>query len=435
VGATWSVSGGALSARNASKTPNPPPLTMLSFLSRFALAAGLVVGAASTAQAQVCAPDNLDGSACCAPALLNLPAFPQMPGQNGLWICFDNCQPALQKQFCVALGKPQPILGGGGQICGEYNIRFQLRDCGTGLMHWTGGMRATYSRNWLESQGAAGTTPNLTVYRFIVNGDLVPTINVPNNACERPASLNVYSRVYFSGHVDYALDCATNQWSVAWAINHECDQVHHTAASARPAPAIGFDPAKSYSFVGPAAGFVVAPNNTLVSNGPITQGSIRWNNWGALPAICTLRQKAQGNFQANATFCLCGNTTAASPQNVDTTITAQSVCGSSVNNFAGMRFTQKRIGVWTNPNVFPGVEHLLFDFGDQTYVNGCTGTTSVEWFEGSETIGGYPAFDFNLNPLGRQFEDLGSCNTSPSNPARRIGAPHIVNAILNFNLP
>jgi hypothetical protein len=77
----------------------------------------------------------------------------------------------------------------------------------------------------------------------------------------------------------------------------------------------------------------------------------------------------------------------------------------------------------------------LFDFGYLSYVNGCTATTSQEWFEGGETVGGYPATAFTGLPLDPEFEDLGSSNNSTTNPAIRIGAPHFANYLLNFNLP
>ena len=77
----------------------------------------------------------------------------------------------------------------------------------------------------------------------------------------------------------------------------------------------------------------------------------------------------------------------------------------------------------------------MIDLGALTHVNGCTGITSQEWFEGTETIGGFPAFDFSGAALGMQFEDLESCNTSATSTATLIGAPHVPYYMLNFNLP
>jgi hypothetical protein len=45
------------------------------------------------------------------------------------------------------------------------------------------------------------------------------------------------------------------------------------------------------------------------------------------------------------------------------------------------------------------------------------------------------AVDINGLLLDPEFEDLGSCNNSITNPAIRIGAPHVSDYILNFNLP
>lgn len=408
---------------------------MFQTLSRIALALGFTAALATVpASAQgVCGPDNLDGGACCAPAGVILPSFPKIVGTDARWLAFDNCNLALNKGYCVDLGKPQPLMMGGAVYCGQYNIRLQLRDCPTGVLHWSGGLRAQYSRNWQESSVPGAV--NLTVWRFIVNGDLVPSAAVPATPLDRPASLGTYSRLYVSGHIDYALDCGTGQWSVAWAVSHECDQVHHTASSARPAPAGGFDPAKSFSIVGPGTGFVPSTVNTPVSNGPIVQGSFRWNNWAAGTNICTYREPASGVVTALAAYCLCANVFPAASQFINTFVNASGMCGTQVQVTPNMRFTQKRIGTWTNPAVFPGIETVLFDYGTMLLTNGCAGTNTTEWYEGSETIGGFPAYDWAGVNLGRQFEDFGSCNTSPTSAAIRVGAPHVTNSILNFNLP
>jgi hypothetical protein len=406
---------------------------MFSTLSRIALALGLATALTTAPAAAQCGPDNLDGGPCCAPASAVLPNFPKILGTDARWLAFDNCNLALNKLYCVDLGKPMPLSLAGAVYCGQYNIRLQLRDCPTGVLHWSGGLRAQYSRNWQESSIPGAV--NLTVWRFIVNGDLVPSAAVPMTPLDRPASLGTYSRLYVSGHIDYALDCATGQWSVAWAVSHECDQIHHTPASARPAPAGGFDPAKSFSIVGPGTGFVPTPVNTPISNGPIVQGSIRWNNWAAGTNVCTYREPANGSLTALAAFCLCANVAPAAGQFINTFLTASGICGTQVMMTPNNRFTQKRIGTWNNPAVFPGIETVLFDFGSMQLVNGCTGAVTTEWYEGSETIGGFPAFDWAGTTLGRQFEDYGSCNTSPTSAAIRIGAPHVTNSILNFNLP
>lgn len=397
--------------------------------STFLALAGFAL-AAQPAAAQ-CAPDGLNGGPCCAPAAVNLPLFPQRPQENASFICFDSCQPMLNKLYCARLGAPKPVKIAGAIVCGQYDIRYQLLDCATGAVVWSGSMRATYSRNWLEN-AVAGAVP-MTVWRFILNGDLLPGPALPNTPCDRPSCLNQYARVYWTGYIDYALDCATGQWSIAWMLDHECDAIHHPAGSIRPAPAVGLHPSRSFSIVGPGATFVPASAALIQSDGPITQGAMRFNNWAATPAICTFEEPIQGAFVAQNQFCMC--TTAGPGQYISSFVQAQGNCGSSVNPSPLGPVLQKRIGGWTNPNVFPGNEFVFLDFGYLATTGACAGTVSQEWYEGVETIGGFPANDFAGVALGRQFEDFGSCNSSPTSAATRIGAPHVSYFVLNMNLP
>jgi hypothetical protein len=160
---------------------------------------------------------------------------------------------------------------------------------------------------------------------------------------------------------------------------------------------------------------------------------MRWNNWAASPSICMFEEPCQGNLVAQNQFCFCS--TAGANQFISTFVTAQGACGSSVNPSPIGPFLQKRIGGWTAAATYPGPEFLLFDIGYLAHVNACSGAISQQWFEGAETIGGYPAVDFTGIALGRQFEDLESCNRSPTNITTQIGAPHVPYYVLNFNLP
>lgn len=406
---------------------------MFRSLAPLGLALGLLAGAlSSSASAQCGLPDNLDGGPCCAPAAVNLPQFPAMP-LDGLWICFDSCAPVMQKPYCGTIGAPKSVVGGGGVVCGEYTIRYQLRDCLTGQLNWTGGVRGTYSRTWQEF--VPGTNQNFSVWRFLINGDLVPTNAVPNTPCDRPASLNVYSRLYVTGHIDYALDCNTNTWSVAWSLNHECDAVHHTPNSARPAPTSGFDAGRTFSIVGPGIGFVPAPTTTAVAAGNFTSASLRRNNWSAAPGICTYREPLFGGVNPFNPFCVCASIQPAAGQFIDTLVFGQGQCGSGVFPTPNSHFAQKRIGSWTNPGVYPGLQDVSFGFGEMAVGDGCTGATTNEWFEGALTFGGFFAVDIQGLPLGPQFIDLESCNTSPNNASTRIGAAHVSYKLFNSNQP
>jgi hypothetical protein len=320
---------------------------------------------------------------------------------------------------------------GGAFVCGVYDIPVRIRACPFNLTFWGGKLRAYYSRNW-QASSVAGTV-NLTVWRFLINGDLKPTSSLPMNQNVRPACNAAFGVTYFTGYIDYVYDCSTNQWQIAWNLNHECDGVHHSPASARPAPSSGFHPTRSYSFVGPGNTFSIQPINLQVSNGQIIQQAMRKNDWINSPAICTFEEPATGAFTATSDFCQCSGN---GPKQYNMAfVQATGACGSSVQPSPLTMLMQKRLGMWTNPNVYPGIEMLLFDFGYLDHKDGCTGAGAPEWFEGCETIRGYPAVDFTGVNLGTQFEDLGSCNQSPTAPAIFIGAPHVVNYVLNFNLP
>jgi hypothetical protein len=376
-----------------------------------------------------CGPDGLNGGPCCAPAGVVLPQFPATT-MTARWICFDTCQSQFAQTYCSHLGAPNPMQSGGALVCGAYTIRVQLRDCGTTGLIWNGSVNAFYSRNW-QASSLAGAI-NLNVWRFVVNGDLLPGPALPTNNCQRPDCMNQFARLHVSGYVDYAFDCLSGTWQAAWMLTHECDSVHHAAGTARPAPPGGFHPTRSYTVVAPDGGFVVSPASPNQSNGAITQQALRKNNWATSPQICTFEEACAGVFQAQQQFCQCVPTGLS--QYVTTVVNAGGACGSSVAPSAIGLFEQKRIGRWTNSAVYPGGQFVLFDFGWLSTTDGCTGAGSQEWYEGVETIRGYLAYDFAGNPLGNQFEDLASANLSATSQAPRIGAPHVAYWLLNFNL-
>lgn len=400
-------------------------------LARTSSALALILGfalAPSPVRAQ-CGPDGLNAGPCCGLANAVLPQFPAV-NQTVRWICFDTCQASLAQVYCGHLGIPQPLTGGGAFVCGAYTIRVQLKDCGTLGLIWNGSVNAFYSRNW-QASSVPGAI-NLNVWRFVVNGDLLPGPALPTNNCQRPDCMNNYARLYVSGYVDYAFDCINGTWQASWMLDHECDAVHHAPGTVRPAPATGLHPTRSFTVVAPDAGFAVSPTGPNQSNGPISQQAIRKNNWAALPQICTFEESCAGLFQAQNAFCLC--TPTGPGQYVQTSVNAAGACGSTIAPSANGVFEQKRIGRWTNPAVYPGSQFLLFDFGWLATQDGCTGAGTQEWYEGVETIRGYVAYDFAGTPLGSQFEDLASANQSATSAAPRIGAPHVAYWLLNFNL-
>jgi hypothetical protein len=398
------------------------------FFGSFALVTALAL-AAPPARSQ-CGPDGLDGGPCCASTFATVPAIPAMQ-TDARWLCFNGCQVTQNFLDCVTLGPVLPATGGGAVLCGVYNIRFRVKTCGTTNYLWNGSVKAFYSRTWQESSVVGAV--NLQVWRFVVNGDLIPTPLLPTGPCRKPACTSLYTRIYFSGYIDYAFDCLSGGWQVAFALSHECDSIHHRLGTARPAPSSGLHPSRSFSIVGPGSTFVPSSSGTVRSDGPINAEAVRWNNWTPAPQACTFEEPTIGSFLALNEFCFC---TATGPnQYIATFVNANGACGSSVAPDPVMPLMQKRIGGWTSTTQYPGPEFVLFDFGYLRYVNGCTATSSQEWFEGGETVGGFQAVSFTGLPLDPEFEDLGSCNNSTSNPAIRIGAPHVSNYLLNFNLP
>jgi hypothetical protein len=349
------------------------------------------------------------------------------------WLCFDTCQTTLNVPYCAQIGAPAVMRVSNQPLCSAYTIRIRLRTCGTTNYVWLGLVNAFYTRNWQEMPVAGQV---LTVWRFAINGDMLPTTLTPPGPCDRPACLNQYARLYFSGYIDYALDCATNTWQVAFVLSHECDSIHHQPGFSRPAPAGGLHPTRSFSIVCPGvtfAPFVPAAGNPR-SDGAITAEALRWNNWAApAPQACSFEEPANGGFFAQNEFCSCVPTGPA--QYISTNVDAVSVCGSQAVPSPVGPFMQKRIGGWTAAASYPGIEYALFDFGWLAYRNGCSATNTQEWFEGGETVGGYPAVSFAGTPLDPEFEDLGSSNASTTVPAVRIGAPHVSNYLLYLNLP
>ena len=389
-----------------------------------------VLLAAPRASAQ-CGPDGLDGGPCCAATFATLPSFPAMQTDARV-LCFDGCQTALNTLYCANVGAPIPVQSGGAVVCGAYQIRVRLRICGTNNFVWLGFVNAYYSRNWQESSVPGAV--DLEVWRFVINGDFLPTPLLPNTPCDRPGCLGQYSRVYFSGYIDYAFDCVNGGWQVAFALSHECDSIHHAPGTARPAPGAGLHPTRSFSIVGPGSTFLAVPASLNKSDGPITRDALRRNLWGPAPVACSFEEAVMGAFASLNEFCACGPAGAPN-QYVATQVTANGACGSLVQPSPIGVFQQKRIGRWTSATLYPGPEFLLFDFGFLDTTDGCTGAATMEWYEGGETLRGFPAFDFAGLSLDPEFEDLGSCNNSYTNPAIRIGAPHVSNVILNFNLP
>ena len=412
-------------------------MTRLRLLSPVFTLATLVLGAVAPPAKAQCGPDGLDTNPCCTPATATLPVFPAI-NDSSKYICFNSCMPQINQNLCVTINAPVPV-NSGGIVCGLYLIKFTVKTCGTNQNLWTGNLRAHYSRNWEEIDT---TGQSVGVWRFLLNGDFRPTsflLGQPqaSNPCVVPPCRVAFNnRVYVSGYIDYAFDCTSSTWNAAWAFHHECDVIHHPPGSPRAAPANGFHPTRSYTWLGPGTTFQVDPITTPTAFGNVVHDAVRWNDWASLPNICTSDEQAVGQMSILNQTCPCNPIPGIVTQYDETDLRVMGACGSSALTLlpAVVPLLQKRIGSWTNPGVFPGQEFLCMVSGDIDYSNGCNLLSSTEFFEGVTTIGGNFAVGYNGALLDRQFVDLGSSNRNPVNLSRRVGVAHVSEYIMNLNV-
>ncbi|MBI3848142.1 MAG: hypothetical protein HY292_26205 [Planctomycetes bacterium] len=402
-------------------------------ISRLTFVAVLAAGALASRASAQCGPDNLDTLPCCSPLSATLPTFPAIT-QQGRYVCFNSCATAVNQQVCVTINAPVPA-NSGGPICGVYIIRFTFRLCGSGNIIWQGNMRAQYARNWLEGNSAT----RYGVWRFLLNGDLSPTAIVPNVPNAKPPCVaNFANRAYFSGYVDYALDCSTpNTWFAAFALNHDCDKWTHAAGTGRVIGG-GSHAARSYVFMGPSAGFNVDP-----ANGPWITGSgageaMRTNDWPAVPNICRAEEiiLAPAAYIPQTPMCQCLPGALSPTQFNETVIQVQGACGSRFDTsnppIGPFPFAQKAIGYWTIAGTFPSQAHLFIDHGTMLHGDACTSTATTEFMEGVTTLtGGVTLQDYAGNPLGNNLVDLGSSNGVGG--AVQIARPHVVWYLMGMN--
>jgi hypothetical protein len=296
----------------------------------------------------------------------------------------------------------------------------------------------TYARTWLED---AVPDPvgqkEFQVWRMLVNGDLRPGPDVVGitNPC-LPQCFRVFNNnIYWAGYIDYRNFCPDGTWEVEWSINHECDFFHHNSDSQRPAPAAGLHPRFSYTVVGPTP--FVCSVNIPPSEGQLQFESLRsivWSGPANFPPRC-LREEPllTGQLEPLGEFCPC-NTPATSRQYIATNFEGNGVCGSQFGPTAvgNKPFVQKRIGFWPDATGAP-FKFLLAKQGDLEYFDVCTDLATTEYFEGVETIGGFPQFTLDCRALGRQSDDDGSSNFVRCEPFK--GAPHVVCKIISVNAP
>lgn len=395
-------------------------------LIRLAAALALPLLLAGTNFAQCLVPDGLDPSTVpCAPASTQVPQRGFQ--QPALGLCWRDCGLDAQANYTAIWGAQNPVIGPPGAVsCGWYRGRLRLlNSSGTQL---DGNMFFAYSRTWMEI-GTTGTP--IQVWRFLVNGDLGVVGTTPS-PCGTPACASSFGNVIrFTGYIDYAYECGTTLTERAWMITHACDAIDHAAGFPR---AGSFHPGRSYTFVGPAAGFVPAGGSSP-EVGPLSLDCMRRWDVAALPARCNQEEQLTGgNISTLGASCPCG----VGPANWhEAQLFIAGTYGSVLTPFPGSDpFRSFQVGMWTNPAVFPGVEEVRWNCNEGQWTD-CFGTGRQEYSFGVTTHNGFQAFSIDANnpsvPLGTMFIDQGNSVLLPAGTATR-NRPYRTDHIVNLNL-
>ncbi|MSR62945.1 MAG: hypothetical protein EXS08_10925 [Planctomycetes bacterium] len=390
-------------------------------------------GARTAAQCPL--PDQLDGGPCCTVASPKLPNFPNFT-QDVLEICWRDCNVngvipyrARWKNLTVAPGTGIP--------CGERLMLLELLNP-LGVLQWSGVIRFQYSRTWLEIDPAGAP---LQVWRYLINGDLSPAVTTMAIPCPVPPCVAANNnRARFTGYVDYASSCAIagNVFQEAWMLTHVCDAIDHFVGFPRGG---AFHPDRSYTFVGPGAGFVPGPIQPAEGTPGSPFEAMRRRNLPPLgavgPATCEFEERLNFNLLPIQQLCMCG-VAAAPPQFQIANLTIFGACGSLVTTPGAPflpGFVSMGLGSWTIPGIFPGVEVLRWNTGGYDYTDACTAAPRREVFFGATTIGGYPAFQLLAGgpgaPLPLTFIDQG--NSLRVGFGTTMNVPYVSDHILNLN--
>ena len=392
-----------------------------------------------TAVAQCPVPDGMDGGPCCAVANLGVPYFPRFT-QGALGICWLDCNVEQTLPYTAYWNNLKAIRIQG-IPCGERRVRLDLWNA-AGIA-WSGNLRLQYSRTWLEFDPSGS---QLQVWRFLVNGDMSPAASLPAPCPAPPCAAAFANKVRFTGYVDYAQNCTTGSavYEHAWMLTHACDFIDHQAFFPR---AGVFHPDRSYSFVGPAAGFVPGPVQPFegIPGFPVASASeaLRRRNLMAVPATCSYEENVNVQLFAQQQFCQCG--LPGTQQFLLARLNVFGSCGPSGATVTGGPFLpgylSMGIGSWTIPGVFPGVEALRWNAGGYDYFDaGCGGLPfRQEVFFGVTTINGYPATQLlsggPAGPLSLTFIDQSNSLLPPAGAGgTTMNIPYVSDHILNLNL-
>lgn len=382
-----------------------------------------------TATAQCVRPDGLDGGPCCTQANPRYPTPPSFT-QDSLMICWRNCDvEAFSNCRAVWGASTFSTLAS----CKRIRQSLDLVDA-AGVVKWRGRMTLQYSRTWLETDAAGN---DMQVWRYLVNGDLRPTTAAGSTPCPVPpcAAANG-NRVRFTGYRDYVRECGTNVVQNAWMLTHACDIVEHNPSFPRGG---FFHPDRSYTLVGPSAGFVITPVSLVASGGGTTEGIRRVGSGGAIS--CEYKEQIDFGLDVQQELCVCGTPNGPFQWAISDLGLASS-CGTSIFTPGGPYlpgYMSMSIGTWIDPSAYPGVEGLRYNTGGYDYFDPCAGVTREEVFYGVTTMGGYAATSIQSSgvglPLPLTFIDQANSLSGPgASAATTMNVPFRSDHVLTLNL-
>lgn len=396
-----------------------------------ALVALLVFGVqVKEAEASTFTPDGLDGP-CCDQTFTVLPALPDVSVVSR-YICWQGCQGGLNGAVKVTF-EPNPT-----PACGILIADVTVTNLPCSFTAWTGSLVMTYSRTWAEAS-VVGDPPDLQVYRFILNGDMTPSAALVTgfggNECVVAPCQATYGSFHVQGYIDFAMDCDTGDFSVAYAFDHDCDSFEHdNTLTCRPGT---FHPFVSYTWVGPSAGFVI-DTTTPAASGSATVGAMRNSDFTMpLPLICQNEQPlTSALIGSDLAYCPCSS---AAFQYKPQRLLTSSSCGSTsetvpVDVWPGL--VGKAIGFWTDPTVYPGRETVHIERGFADYFDSCEADDFRPYFIGVQTQGGFETYDILFTgdtvEVSDQLLDLTNATWPGTASDPRIGKLSIADRMISL---
>jgi len=376
-----------------------------------------------------CQPDGLDGGPCCSPAQPDIPKPPPFT-QDCLGICWTDCNvEAVQNcyaRWSVASTNLAP--------CAIRNMGLRIFDA-SATLKWRGRLRVQYSRTWREVDD---TGAPIQVWRYLANGNLRPTASAGTAPCPVPACAAAFGgRVRFTGYLDMARSCVdpTLPPSFAWMLNHAPDEIDHSPGFPR---AGSFHPDRSFSFVGPSAGFIPTSLQPIEMGASDQEASRRVNLNSGVP-MCTFEEAIDLAINPVTEYCL-GIPTPGTAQFALSDLSITGACGTSAVSGGPFLpgFISMSIGRWSDPTTYPGEEGLRWNTGGY-FFDDCFGIGRPDVFFGVTTLAGHDAFTIPSvagtlsEPLLPTFID--QCNALRSDAAAMNVPWKRSDHFLNLNLP